>query len=97
MNQDLLLNGQTLLKHHTEHIFIIIEDDVVNNKKYHVYIFEPNGLIEYIPKKEHNLEDFYNALLEIGYERYDDTQYPVWFPSNYDTIYKLQIYFQHMI
>jgi hypothetical protein len=95
MNQDLLTNGQTLLKHNTEHIFIIIEDDVENILKYHVYIFEPYGLIEYIPKQKCNLEEFYNALLEIGYERYEGTQYPVWFPTKYDTIYKLQISFPY--
>jgi hypothetical protein len=93
MDEDILITGQTLLKHHTEHIFIIIEHDIENIRKYHVYMFEPNGLIEYISKQ--NVKEFYDSLLEIGYERYEGVDYPVWFPYKYNTIYKLQVSFPY--
>ena len=95
INQDISISGETLLIHETEHIFIVIENDIDKININHVYIFDTEGMIDCFSKNNNYLEEFYNSLLEIGYKRYTGVDFPVWFPSKYKTIYKLQMCFPY--
>lgn len=92
-NEDILINGHTLLRHQTEHIFIVIENDIDIQQLNHIYKFDPEGMIEHFLRNNMYLEEYYHQLLSEGYVRYEATEFPVWFPIKYKTIYKLQIGF----
>jgi hypothetical protein len=97
INEDILINGQTCLIHEKEHLFIIIENDIKQIEKNHIYLFNSERLIEYICKYDYTLETFYNSLLQNGYKRYIG-EYPIWFPSKYKSIYKLQnLFSKHVV